>query len=459
MQAVLAIARQTLKAAFRNRLVPVLILLLLGGVLTLPAIIKDDGTARGLSQIVLAYTLGLTTAILGLTTLWLACSSIAREIEECQLQMVVVKPVGRWQIWVGKWIGILALDVLVLAIAAGIIFAQIQLRARGLPEPQQEVLRNEVFVARDAFKPPMPDIEGPVEEVLKERLKNPNVAAMDRGEARKVIREQVLAQLQIVPPGFYREWTIDMSGVRDKVRGQPLFLRTKFFSAERAPGVTFMGAWDVGPETSPKRWRDVKSQAPETFHEFAIPPDLLDEKGILTVRFVNQNELALLFPLDEGMEVLYREGSFGLNYFRGVAIIFCWLALLAAMGLMASTFLSFPVAAFLSFAVLMVGFSSGTINQVIEEGTIRPVDHDTGKVANPNIFDHATVFVFKGVKTVIGLARDFSPIDSLSAGRTITWATLARAAAQIILLLGGLFALMGIRILNGRELATAQAKT
>ena len=57
------------------------------------------------------------------------------------------------------------------------------------------------------------------------------------------------------------------------------------------------------------------------------------------------------FPLEDGMEVLYREGGFGLNFVRGMGIIFCWMALLATLGLAAASFLSFPVAAFSSLGV------------------------------------------------------------------------------------------------------------
>ena len=69
------------------------------------------------------------------------------------------------------------------------------------------------------------------------------------------------------------------------------------------------------------------SLAPDTFHEFEIPPDLFDDTGMLTVMFVNPNQTQLVFPLDDGMEVLYPEGGFGLNFARGLGIIFCWLAL------------------------------------------------------------------------------------------------------------------------------------
>ena len=69
----------------------------------------------------------------------------------------------------------------------------------------------------------------------------------------------------------------------------------------------------------------------------------------------------MVFPLGEDMEVLYREGGFGLNFARGLGIIFCWMALLAALGLAAASFLSFPVAAFVSVAALIMVFSAGTL--------------------------------------------------------------------------------------------------
>ena len=65
------------------------------------------------------------------------------------------------------------------------------------------------------------------------------------------------------------------------------------------------------------------------------------------------------------MEVLYREGGFALNLVRGLGIIFCWMALFAALGLAAASFLSFPVAAFFSLAILIIGLSSGTLSNVV----------------------------------------------------------------------------------------------
>src|SRR2546428_13294454 len=99
MQKIFAIAVLTWKAAFRFRLFIVIAGLLLISVVGLPILIKDDGTARGFTQILLTYTLSVITTLLGMSTLWLSCGTLARDIEECQMQVVAVKPVGRWRIW------------------------------------------------------------------------------------------------------------------------------------------------------------------------------------------------------------------------------------------------------------------------------------------------------------------------------------------------------------------------
>jgi hypothetical protein len=464
MQRLLAIAFLTLKAAFRFRLVLVLAALLGVAVIALPLVIKHDGSARGFTQILLTYTLTAITALLGLATLWLACGTLARDVEECQIQLVAVKPVARWQIWLGKWLGIMMLNTLLLGVSAAAVFFIMQWRARKLPPEEQQVLRNEVFVARGSLREPKPDIAADVERIFQSRVKQISVSNFDRKLLRQQTEEQVKWDYQLVPPQNRRIWTIDLGVRKNWLRDVPLYLRVKFHTPETAlnpdlarPGMTFGAYWVVGPPDSPKQVRREMSLAPETFHEFAIPPDLFDDNGVLTIEFRNYNDTALLFPLDDGLEVLYREGGFGLNFFRGVAIIFCWLALLAALGLTAASFLSFPVAAFMAAAILMIGLSSGTLSTVAKEGTVLGIDHDTGKAVNP-ILDAVGVPLFKGLLMIVSLVREFSPIDALSTGRSITWGQLGQAIAQICLLMGGLLSAVGIIVFTRRELATAQGQ-
>lgn len=456
---VLAVLLLTFKAAFRYRLVQVLLLLLLGSVIALPSIIKHDGTAQGFTQILLTYTLGTITVILGFVTLWLACGTLARDVEECQMQVVAVKPIARWQIWLGKWLGIMVLNLVLLGTSGATVYGLLQWRASQLPPELREQLNNEILVARGVVRQKVNEaaIEAEVERQFQERLKTSNVSNLDRELLRQQVREGILAQIQIVPPNTWRAWQLDFGRNALKLDDQPLFVRAKFYTAQTYDKGTYDGVWEVGPEEGGQRFQSrLMSLAPETYHEFQLPAGLLDNNGRLTVRFLNYNDTALLFPLNEDLEVLYRQGGFGGNFTRGLVIILCWMGLLAAIGLAGASFLSFPVAAFVSAALLIVGLSTGTMRQIVSEGGVTGVDPNTGTVVIPSLIDRAAVFLFKGLLSVVNLVQEFSPVDSLSTGRTVTWGELGLAVLRIVLLMGGLFAAFGMWMFTRRELATAQ---
>jgi len=266
----------------------------------------------------------------------------------------------------------------------------------------------------------------------------------------------VKAELQVVPPSYKRMWRINLGFAKNYLAGKPLQLRIKFNSAQKSASGTYGAIWQVGVPDKTKLWQsEPMSLAPDTFHEFEIPPDLFDDSGLLTIAFVNGNGTTLLFPLEDGMEVLYPEGGFALNFARGLGIIFCWMALLAALGLMAASFLTFPVAAFFSMAMLVVALSSSTLAESVEAGSVAAGNEETGEQGH-SVADMVLIPAFKGMLAVITLVKDFSPVDSLSSGRSITWGELARAIGQIVVLLGGLLGLLGIFFFSRRELATAQ---
>ena len=459
MQRILAIAWLTWKAALRFKLFLVIGALLIFAVVGLPLIIQDDGSAQGFTQIILTYTLSAITALLGLSTLWLSCGTLARDIEECQIQVVATKPIARWQIWLGKWLGLVMLNAALLAISGACVFGLLQYRASKLPADVQKTLREQVLVARGSAKEASheAEVEAETDQILQEKVKTAAVqSAADLRELRQQIREMVRADSQVVPPSYQRIWKIDLGSVKSSLAGKPLQLRIKFNTAQRTQSGTYDAMWQIGDPGKTAYFRtNTISLAPDTFHEFAVPADLFDENGVLTVAFANPNGTALLFSPEEGLEVLYPEGGFALNFVRGLGIIFCWMALLAALGLAAASLLSFPVAAFFALAMLLVVFSSGTLADSVESGTVAGGNAETGQMGH-SIMDVVLIPSFKGILTVISLAKNFSPIDSLSTGRSITWAELGMAFTQIVVVLGGVFAVIGIWLFSRRELATAQ---
>lgn len=454
MSRIFAMAQLTWKAAFRFRLFWVLSGLLVACVVLLPLLIKHDGTARGFTQILLTYTLITITALLGFSTLWLACGTLARDIEECQMQVVAVKPIARWQIWIGKWLGIMLLNLALLTLAAGSVYLLLQWRARQLPPNEQRILRNEIFVARAGLKEGAPKIDKYVDDVFQSRIAQTPVPPEEQPQVRKAIREQVLARLQVVPPGYQRVWTLDLGMRKNLLRDQPLYVRTKLFAAQTNVTGTYQGTWHLGDPRNPAARTLPASLAADTFHEFEVPPNIFDEQGRVIVAFVNQSNTALLFPLDEGMELLYRDGGFALNFARGLTMILFWLALLAALGLASASFLSFPVAAFFSFTLLFIVLSSGSLSMAVEDGYILGFDPEMS--AASRILDNALMVFFKGVLKLVNWVQVFSPVEALSTGRSITWTQLAAACGQVVVVTGGIFAIAGILLFTRRELATAQ---
>ncbi len=475
MQRLLAIVGLTWKAAFRFRLFWVMAALLLGSVIILPLLIKDDGTARGFIQIMLTYTLSVITALLGFSTLWLACGTLARDIEDCSMQMVAVKPIARWQIWLGKWLGILLLNASLLIVSGGSVYGLLGWRTMQMEkaliaakqkgdaklashlESQLGILRNEIFVARTGMKEPPPDIDAEV-ALQMERVPNKELLSPEQlVETRVQMRQRVTAYQQFVGPDHRREWVIDFGLKRHLIGEQPLFLRVKFFAGQTNAIGQYLGLWKIGPFDKPIAESYPQSLAASTFHEIRIDGGnkLLDDKGRLVVNFVNRNDVSLIFPLDEGLEVLYREGGFGLNYCRGLAIIWCWLALLAALGLGSASLLSFPVGAFFSIGLLVVSLSSGTLGNVVNDGSISGPDHETGQVGRSWV-DLIMIPFFKAILGVVRLVQSFEPVDALSTGRSITWGELGLAFTQIVLLMGGIISAVGIALFTRRELATAQ---
>ena len=120
--------------------------------------------------------------------------------------------------------------------------------------------------------------------------------------------------------------------------------------------------------------------------------------------------------------------------------------------------MSFPVASFFCLSLMIMVLSSGTLTTAVEEGAVFGSDHETGE-ASKSVIDFVLIPFFKSILGVIHLAGAFSPIDSLSTGRSITWGQLGLAFTQIVLLMGGVAAALGILFFHRRELATAQGKT
>ena len=69
------------------------------------------------------------------------------------------------------------------------------------------------------------------------------------------------------------------------------------------------------------------------------------------------------------------------------------------------------------------------------------------------MLDAAAILFAKGAVKITSAIWGYSPVDNLSSGRTITWATLLTAFFWIILVMGGLVTALGAFMFHRKELA------
>lgn len=454
LRSVLTIARLTVKAALRFRVIQFLAILLVTLVIAFPLILRHDGTAFGLTQIILTYSMGSIVTILCFATFWLAVGNLAREVEDGQMQVLATKPVAFWKIFFGKWLGIMSINLALLVLSGICVQFLIQWRAQQLAEPERAILKRQILTARAPLTAPLPDFVKLAEEQLARNNSENTSADYNRDVVLGKIHENLIAQHQGVMARQEKIWIFPAGQAGDVFRSESTTVRIRFRAASRRHDpVTLRTGWILGDPEATNQFRFEAQLTTDTFHELPVPPGLLDSQGNLPVRFVNLTGEAVVFDINDDPELLYREASFEINVLRAFGILACWLGLAAAVGLTAASKLNFNVASFFTMSLLVIGMFGGTITAVSENRTVWTF-HDGGEITTLHrAADFVLVPLIRLLDLLLGSIADYSPIESLSLGRSVTWLELASAFTQCWLIFGTLLAALAIFAFSRREVA------
>lgn len=460
MSKILSVARFTVLSILRFRVGIVLLIVLAIGVIGLPFILKHNGTAEAFIQVYLTYTVGFVTLLLGLTTLWLGCSLLSKDIEENQLQLITSKPIARWEIWTGKWLGLSLFNGIMMIFSGVAIYGLLIYQSSKLSEGEQLILKERVMVARNAVSEPPQDRSAEIENILQERMKKEDVAKMGEDAVRQRVMEDVFMIDQVVNPQHMRFWNIDLPTWRqEKISAEPTHIRFKFHAAEFQRGRDYSMTWVVAKRDGSELWRENFTLPANQFHEILIPPSSIPEKEPFRIECRNYNDMTLIFPQSDPLQLLYKDGSFSTNYTRALAIIFAGLVLMGALGLFASSFLSFPVATFMTLGLVLLFSSGQLIQEVLLENTLGDAEREGGPSNAVRTLDKVMIPVFKFVGGSLESISPGSPIESLTSGRSISAGLMMSTIFKQIIIVGGIIASLGMWILTNRELAIANTKS
>ena len=468
MTGLAAMMRASLRIHLRSRLVLPMLLAVLAADIALPLAIRGDGTLEGLIRLHLTYTLGLASFLLGLFSLWTGCGGISREAETRTLQLLVTKPVPRLSIWLGKWLALLVLDAVLLAIAFSASAATLAYRIHAAPftDADRADVLPRALAALQPLREPPPDVEPAVRADL-DRLRTAG-RLPDAPESTLLaqIRRSVLAREYSLPPSVSRTWHYPRPD--GLPADAPAWLWLHCDSSRMGAADTVLG-WRAGSGAAsgtfgfipgiPRRLPCTLALSDCT--DFASPSTLS-----ITLENLDSDGATLFFDPDNGVVLRVRTGTFAGNCFRAGLLLYGRLALLSAVGLALGTFFSTPVAAFASVVLLLLlqlsGFIGGAAqtDRAVFVANVAPFGahvHDDAEAAPPTPLARAAAtalyWLYRGTWACIRPLMDDTAIDRLATATAIPAREVASSLLRRLILLPLLLGLLSAAVLRSREWA------
>lgn len=447
MRSIWAVATNTIKQALRMKVALVFMILLFVLLPVLGASATGDETLKGRLQTFVSYGLSLTSFLLCLLTIIISIYSVTSDIEQRQIYTVITKPIRRFQLLLGKLLGVLVLDVVMLGLFSAIIYVIAIYTPAFVKPPEHELTEanNEFFTARAALTVPQVDVTDEVQTRYKELKK---LDRLPPGYTYDQVITELTKQAQLAKRaagvGDVLVWEFD----NVKPLAESMFIRFKYDVFPNPPDSQVYGEWLAGDWQSIKYGERPKTpiydqlhkHAARTFQEIEFPAEVVPEDGHLAIAFVNVplNSTTVIFPPD-GLEVLYKADTFGGNFMRAVLLILFRLIFLACLGVFASTFLSFPVAILFCLVIFFTASFSGFVI-------------DSFSLLSQNV---GVVYSYT-LKWIVGLLPQFdkfNPTKFIVPARLLNWSLLAKCAVFMVCIKAFLVLILGLLIFRYREMA------
>jgi hypothetical protein len=455
MRSIWAVAVNTVKQALRLKIAAVFIVLLLVLLPVMGLKMTGDGTLKGRMQAFVSYGLSLTTLLLALLTIFTTAYTLTSDVKDKQVYTVLTKPIRRFQFVLGKLFGVILLDACLLALFSVIIYSITILLPTLLHADNDQVaqVRDEFFTARASLTPVAPDISEELNQAYNKLKQDGEVPAgvdenpIVRQNYKNELARRIGLRKRAAVVGEELLW--EFNNVKPKDPNQELFIRFKYDVAVNPQDLQIYSKWVIGdvrqlrlgtPIETPLYSLERKDLI-RTFREFAVPADAVAGDGYLALAFLNDplNDTVVIFPLEDGLELLYKADTFTANFIRAVLLIFVRLVFLAALAVFAGSFLSFPVAILLCLSVFTMANMSGYIGESY---------HVVG--AQPSgLYSYC-------LKPLIMLLPEFdqvSPSKFLVPARLLSWSLLGWLGFTTVCLKALPLAIMSLLIFTYREIA------
>lgn len=465
MRKIWAVARQTFLEASRSRLTGMFIPALIAAVL-ISAVVSRTESLRDQIQTFLVYGISTTGLLLSILTILLACGILCGEIERRHIFTPLTKPISRMQYIVGRWLGIVLLQAILLTGCGLGVYGTVrymvsraesrmdqgdQSQIAGVEMAKIEVLTARVKHAPVSFARQLKMLmEQRIEELEKEGRYSQAIAEGNRLEFEREIYKWAESQLQTAPPLGRLVWRFE--GL-EKPTDPDALVQFRFTpSPSRTPPNDMVRLGLVFRNPADGRLMVVSHEclamAPSTV---TFPAVLISDDGRLDVVLENRNmtnprmtfRTSLTVEKDE-IHVLYPVDSFGDNFTRGILSMLLLQMFLAAMAMLTGSWLSFPVACLWCFVLYAMGLMASFITDAMSTKRVVDVGSALKKAGSQT------------VETLLYLLPDFqraTPAGRLVDGLLIPWTEVGWAAVTFVAIWTSLCLAAAGLILRRRELA------
>lgn len=495
--AVLGVAKTVLDEAVRMKMALVFVVMLVLIVPLLPFALGGETRLQYRLETFLTFSLTVVATLLSVMTILLAVRTVTSELSEKQAFLTLTKPISRPAYLAGKWIGIMALNALLLLVSGIGVYSFVKVieQQRPMDYADATAVQEQVLTARSSAAPQPAaasalniDFELKLQE-MRDRGADPKLYGQ-RGDPdtfvnpmmRQAMQLDVMKQWLTVPPRSRQTYRFaGLSAAKDE--GPTIQLRMKP-KASRAAGDNMVRlALRVNdrpyanPVPDPMLYgKPVPLIRNDTFHTITLLSEDIRDDGTLDLTIINTGvdveQAAITFKVGEGLEVFYKVGSFRMNLAKGMLVMWIRLGFLAALGLAAATFLGFPVACLLCFLIFFAAVGSEYLSESLSSYASIPRDEvpwwDTirltfGKFAG-HLKDRELFKAFKLVIRIIGEAFTFivppmarySPTPLIAYGRAVEPSMIWGVLLRIGVVSTGVVAVAASYFFSRREVAQVQ---
>lgn len=292
-----------------------------------------DGTLEGKFKVFITYSFIMGALILTATNISLSCLTISGEWKKKTLFLLDVKPVRRWEIITGKWLGILVINLfLVLAFLISLTLCSILLShnlSKSFPEER------DIFVT---YREVSPASTGEYEEV-----KPPGII----GPLERTPSPPSEKETYAVPPGGRFKW--NFKGIPTS---SEMYLVYRFYTSEKQKKEV-LGYWLIEEPSQRKPMELVSRSTSEKVRRLPLPLEAIGNGGELSITYINidPSNVSILFPKKD-LKIRYPWGNYWVNLLEGGVNIFVVVAFISAVGILFSCLVS-TLTAVLSTSVLV----------------------------------------------------------------------------------------------------------